>query len=157
MKICPNCKSVNGDENKFCSECSKYIKGVEIIADDGAITRAVDRASKREFHIKVTAIIIFTIIYAAYNVWAIFMNLKLFGNIDSYLALSVWYIPCIILFFFPYDLVYTFCKSKFGKNKQNNKHLSDFVLMGFRSIAVLMLIWLYIKTYDILAYTKIVD
>lgn len=151
MKICPKCKAVNKDTNKVCSNCGDFIPRNSDYVDNDYASTEIIKQSKRSTKQKVIINLSFVLFLIIYNIWAIAMNYVEHGSLEYYLPLVIWYIPCLIIFLFPYDKVY--CHYRKSKNKPP-KHLSDFILLIFRSIGVIFTIFLYIQNLNILLFTK---
>lgn len=150
MKVCPNCGMANNSKARYCNQCEAYLGTVPIETEEVTVEQMVSRQD-RQSRIKMILIgCCFILFFLIYNIWAVWMNLRVFGHLTYYFKLIPWYIPCLIVFFFPYDKVYGMIRKK---QRKTEKHLSDFILMIFRSIAVLGLIQMYVSTYDILAFT----
>lgn len=151
MKICPKCEAINKSTNKICSNCGEFIPSNSHYVDNNYATIEITKQSKRSTKRKIIINLCFIVFLIIFNIWAITMNYVEHGSLEYFLPLVLWYIPCLIIFLFPYDKVYCYYRKR--KNKPT-KHLSDFVLLIFRSIGVIFTVYLYIENLNILLFTK---
>lgn len=146
MKECPECKAFNKDTNKYCSNCLKYLSNVESKSDAGYVDNLLKIQHKRHLKKRVIVASALLAFYLVFNCWSAMVCYDMFGNIDKYLQLIVWYLPCLPIFFFPYDKVYCFIRKK--RNKPT-KHIPDTFVVTYIAVGVLYLVIMYSQTYSI--------
>lgn len=147
MRTCPNCNAINSDKNKFCVECNQYIANVKSNKDESYILDTIKKQQNQIFRKVWIVYILIGLFYFAFNIWAAIMCIDIHGDIKWYLYLLPLYIPCFIIFFFPYDKVY--CKYRKKKEKPE-RHLSDFTLSMFHCVGVLYLLVMFFVIFDML-------
>lgn len=154
MRICHKCNAVNKDNNRFCSECQQYIALEAVLPDGDYVKNAIKREDKRIFWRKTIKFSLLILYYIIFNAWAAYTCYGLFGSLDRFYTLMLWYLPCLAIFFFPYDKFYCSIRKNQGKTE---RHLSDFVIMIFMVIGIIYMAIMYAKTYDIWAYYSLLD
>lgn len=152
MKICPNCKAQNSDRAISCVECDKYLIGVDAIDDDITVKSVFEKSERKAFKKSLIIIIVVIGFFILYNIWAVWMFNKVFGSLTLYYPVLIMYIPCILMFLYPYDWTYRKVRSVL---KLSDKGIPDWLAMIFRAAAVIFLLMLYARTYEILAFTRV--
>ena len=136
MRICPKCETVNKDENVLCANCQEYIGAVAITEDHDFAKNMVEKASRR---VKIRNVIFLVIFLAVYIGFAIFFAKLCYETYDSlyyWLIQLPWYIPCLILFVFPYNRVYQWYLKK---RKKPARPFDEYWTIAIRSVAVIYL------------------
>ncbi len=111
-------------------------------------------SAKKPSRLKIRFAVLFFLFFIIYNVVAIAMNYIIFGSLEFYLPIVFWYIPCWILFFFPYQTLYRYyCK----KNSKFMKPLPNWLTLLFRTIGALLIVAIHIKIGWVLAFTNIIE
>ncbi|MEG2814490.1 MAG: hypothetical protein RSA79_07795, partial [Oscillospiraceae bacterium] len=136
MKICPKCQANNSDKNKQCVECQSFIGNVEISIEKDFMKNVMKREKTSRIRKRIIIATAIALYYICYNIWSASCCYKMFGNIDNYLKLLPLYLPCILIFFFPYDKLYCYIRKKM---KKPQKHISDVFVTGYIAVGVLYL------------------
>jgi hypothetical protein len=147
MKICPKCNAVNKDTQPLCVDCDSYIGNVSPIPEGNYIDNAIAKSHRQS---KIRKIVFTTLFLAFYGFFVFFtmtLCIQIYGDLKRYFLYSLLYIPCLILFFFPYHKVYCWYRKK---RKKPEKYLSDTIISMFKAIAWVYLVILYMGTFDML-------
>lgn len=148
MRVCPKCGTVNKDERVVCAECQEYIGAVETSGDSTYAKQSVEAIAKKIQRKNWIHAILFIIVYILLICCTIPACFAAYGNLDRWLVLLPFLIPCAVLFFFPYDRVYRWILKKRGKPV---RYLSENWTIFFRVIAWLSLLVMCMQFYDNLA------
>ena len=148
MRVCAKCGTVNKDERVICAECQSYIGAVKVTGDSSYAKQSVEAVAKKTQRKNLIHMILFIVIYLSLGACMIPACLAAHGNLNRLLILLPFFIPCAVLFFFPYDRVYRMILRKRGKP---DRYLSESWTIFFRVLAWLSLVVMYVQFYDNLA------
>lgn len=149
MKICSKCKCENKDTSVFCTNCQTSIIAVPAVGDDYFTKRKSHLKLNKRRLFRIIGLIIFILLYV---IWALWMSVRAFGNINPVVNLILWFIPCMFFILFPFDHFY----SRHYKKQENiEKHLNDLSIILLRSVGVIGIIVVYVSIFDALGFTKL--
>lgn len=148
MKICPDCKAENKDSNRCCSNCQKYIGNVESTADDySTAERQIAAVEKRLRRRKYLSLAVFLLFYLIYLGFYAYLYYDVLGSLNRWYGLLPAYIPCLLVFLFPYDWAYGKLRGLFHKEP---RPLSEHATIFFKVLAWAYLFILYCETFNVL-------
>ena len=104
MRICLKCQTVNKNENMLCANCQEYIGSAPVVDDPDYGKRMVEHEIRRTHVRNTVALIIFLVCYAAFLIFFATVCYTIYGDLYYWLMMLPWYIPCLCLFIFPYNL-----------------------------------------------------
>lgn len=158
MKVCPNCKVHNKNKSNFCANCGERIETIKKPKQKDNTTYynaiVVEPQEKNPRHHKVVFSLLFVLVFILYNIIAITMNYIVFGSLEFYLPIVFWYVPCFIIFFFPYNSLYRYFRKKHNKPA---KSLPKLITLLLRAIGALLVIGIHVKIGWVLAFTKVIE
>ena len=145
MRVCPKCGTVNKNENVLCANCQEYIGAVQIEEDHDFAKKMVEKAARHVKIRNVVALIIFLAVYIGFAVFFANVCYETYGSLYYWLIQLPWYIPCLILFVFPYNRVYQWYLKK--KNKPL-RTFDEYWTIAIRVVAVVYLFLLIENMYS---------
>lgn len=148
MKVCPKCQAVNKNQNILCASCQEYIGAAEIIDDPTYGRRIIEHEVRRVKIRNTSALVLFLIVYAGFLIFFGTVCCTVFGDLQYWFAMFPWYIPCLILFLFPYNKTYQWVLKK---RRKPIKPLSEYWTIFFRAAAVIYLFLLCVEMYNTIA------
>ncbi len=145
MRICPKCGTVNKNENVLCANCQEYIGAVKIEEDHDFAKNMVEKAARHAKTRNVVALVIFLTVYLSFLFFFAYLCYDTYGSLYYWMIQLPWYIPCLLLFVFPYNRVYQWYLRK--KNKPL-RVFDEYWTIAFRVAAVLYLLVLVELMYS---------
>lgn len=147
MKICPACRAENKDANRFCANCQKYIGNVEPAASADSAKVLIQNVERRARRRQFISIGLFLLCYLAYLVFYAYLYYDVLGSLDLWFGLLPAYIPCLVVFIFPYDRFYVWIRRKLHKEPA---HLSEYATIALKAAGWIYLFIMYCATFNVL-------
>ncbi|WMJ24390.1 hypothetical protein RBG61_06900 [Paludicola sp. MB14-C6] len=147
MKTCPKCNAVNKDSQRLCVNCDSYLGNVASEYDDDYAEKVIMRSNRKSKTRSIITTVLFLLFYCSFLVFTMILSYDIFGGLERYFRYSLLYIPCLILFLFPYNKVYCWYRKK---KKKDESYLADSFIAIFKAVAWIYLICLYVGTFQMM-------